>query len=249
MSIEQPGDVPRSIAPLAVLALVLLPVAGCASKPAQADPALDASTVSAQSAQDSRPEIALSPPGNEEGNGAPALTALDVEEGVVLTLAGQGSTVVASLPPPAPDIGADAVRVALDMVGTPYVWGGNTPRGFDCSGLVQYSYILAGLELPRVTIKQRSASRAVSRKQLRPGDLLFFHIEGKRYSHIGIYIGDGQFVHAPRTGKFVTTASLSNPYWKKFFGGARRPVSDDRMVSGYSGPDRVSALERVRTAQ
>ena len=248
MSTERQGDVdvPRS---LAVLALVLLPVAGCASAPAKADPALDANTVSALPAQDSRAEVTLSPPGNEASG---VLTALDVEDGAVLTLAGHNGTVVAapSRPvPDAPDIGADAVRVALEMVGTPYVWGGNTPRGFDCSGLVQYSYILAGLELPRVTIKQRSASRAVSRKQLRPGDLLFFHIEGKRYSHIGIYIGDGQFVHAPRTGKFVTTANLSNPYWQKFFGGARRPVSDDRMVSGYRGPDRVSALERLRTEQ
>jgi murein DD-endopeptidase len=249
MSTErQDVDVPRS---LAVLALVLLPIAGCASAPAQADPALDANTVSAQPAQDARVEVTPSPPGNESSV-VSALTALDVEDGAVLTLAGHDGVVVAapSRPvPDVPDIGADAVRVALDMVGTPYVWGGNTPRGFDCSGLVQYSYTLAGLELPRVTIKQRSASRAVSRKQLRPGDLLFFHIEGKRYSHIGIYIGDGQFVHAPRTGKFVTTASLSNPYWRKFFGGARRPVSEDRMVSGYSGPDRVSALERVRTEQ
>jgi murein DD-endopeptidase len=245
MSTErQDVDVPRS---LAVLALVLLPVAGCASAPAQADPALDASTVSVQPAQDSRVEVTPSPPGNESSGVSAALTALDVEDGAVLALAGQRGTVVAALPP-APDIGADAVRVALDMVGTPYVWGGNTPKGFDCSGLVQYSYTLVGLELPRVAIKQRSASRAVSRKQLRPGDLLFFHIEGKRYSHIGIYIGDGQFVHAPRTGKFVTTANLSNPYWQKYFGGARRPVTD-RLVSGYRGPDRVSALEMVRTEQ
>jgi cell wall-associated NlpC family hydrolase len=141
------------------------------------------------------------------------------------------------------DVGSYAVRHALEVVGTPYVWGGNAPGGFDCSGLVQYSYSLAGLELPRVTIKQRSASRAVARKQARPGDLLFFHIDGKRNSHIGIYIGDGQFVHAPRTGKFVSIARLDNPYWKRNFGGARRPVSDDRP------PDRVSALRRVRLEQ
>jgi murein DD-endopeptidase len=246
MSTERTADVPLS---LVVLAVVALPLAGCAPTPVQADPALEPNTVTVRPAQEVVASVAPSPNASDangaSANGLPAvsvLTALDIEDGAVVVLAGEDGTVVTQ-PKTPPDLGAYAAQHALEVVGTPYVWGGNAPGGFDCSGLVQYSYALAGLELPRVTIKQRTASRAIPRKQLRPGDLLFFHIDGKRYSHIGIYIGDGKFVHAPRTGKFVSTASLDNPYWKRNFGGARRPVSENRVVSDY----RLSALDRVRT--
>jgi murein DD-endopeptidase len=243
MSTEQTADAPLA---LVLVALVCLPLAGCASTPAQADPALEAAnTVTVQPATQETPaDVTLSPTVSDAG--VSALTTLDVEDGAVVALAGENGAVVTP-PKTAPDLGAHAAQHALEVVGTPYIWGGNAPGGFDCSGLVQYSYALAGLELPRVTVKQRTASRAVPRKQLRPGDLLFFHIDGKRYSHIGIYIGDGKFVHAPRTGKFVSTASLDNPYWKRNFGGARRPVSENRVVSDYRPVDRLSALDRVRT--
>lgn len=124
------------------------------------------------------------------------------------------------------DFGQEAVQHALDMVGTPYRFGGNTSEGFDCSGLVQYSYARAGVELPRTMEGQWAVSRPVTDTQLRPGDLLFFHQEGKRNSHMGIYIGDDRFVHAPSTGKQVTIASLANRYWRRHFSVARRLFAD-----------------------
>ena len=83
------------------------------------------------------------------------------------------------------------------MIGKPYRYGGSSPSGFDCSGLVMYSYKQAGLSLPHSTDKQRSASRVVKVAELRRGDLLFFNQEGKKHGHVGIYIGEGKFVHAP----------------------------------------------------
>lgn len=122
-----------------------------------------------------------------------------------------------------PDVGASAARHALGMKGKPYRMGGNTPQGFDCSGLVHYSYARVSMNVPRSTEGQWANSRAVLRKEIRPGDLLFFHQEGKRNSHVAIYLGDDRFVHAPSSGKRVSTASLSDPYWRQHFAAARRP--------------------------
>ena len=108
------------------------------------------------------------------------------------------------------------------MVGKPYRYGGSSPSGFDCSGLVQYSYRQAGVTLPRDTAQQRSVSRAVKRADLRRGDLLFFDQEGKKYGHLGIYIGDSKFVHAPSSGKSVRSDRLDSPYWKKHLSEVRR---------------------------
>jgi len=106
------------------------------------------------------------------------------------------------------------VAVAQQMVGKPYRYGGNTPRGFDCSGLVHYSYGQAGKAVPRSTAEQYSRTRTIPLAQRTPGDLLFFRIEGKP-SHVGIYLGNGRFVHAPSSGKQVAYASLSNDYWSQ----------------------------------
>jgi cell wall-associated NlpC family hydrolase len=122
------------------------------------------------------------------------------------------------------DVGTSAARHALEMRGKPYRPGGDSPRGFDCSGLVQYSYAQVNLRLPRTTEAQWASSRAVARKEIRPGDLLFFHQEGKRNSHVAIYVGNNRFVHAPSSGKQVSTASLGDRYWSQHFAGARRPV-------------------------
>ena len=111
---------------------------------------------------------------------------------------------------------------ARDMVGKPYKYGGNSPSGFDCSGLVQYSYSRAGLPIPRTTKSQRQSGAAVSSQSLRAGDLLFFNQEGRKFSHVGIYIGSGKFVHAPSSGKRVRVDKLSARYWKTHFAGARR---------------------------
>jgi murein DD-endopeptidase len=108
------------------------------------------------------------------------------------------------------------------MVGKPYRYGGTAPTGFDCSGLVQFSYRQAGLRVPRSTDEQRRASRPVRAENLRPGDLLFFDQEGKKNSHVGIYVGDGKFVHAPSSGKQVRADRLNMPYWRKHLSEVRR---------------------------
>ena len=115
-----------------------------------------------------------------------------------------------------------AVDHARDMVGKPYKYAGDTPAGFDCSGLVRYSYGKAGIRLPRDTRSQRDISVPVSLRKLREGDLLFFDQEGKKASHVGMYIGDGRFVHAPSSGGKVRTDSLKAEFWKKHFVDARR---------------------------
>ena len=108
------------------------------------------------------------------------------------------------------------------MVGTPYRYGGNTPRGFDCSGLVHYSYASVGMNIPRTTAGQWADLTPVDKQNLRTGDLLFFSISGK-ISHVGMYLGDSRFVHAPSTGKTVSIASLRSDYYRKAFIRAGRP--------------------------
>lgn len=120
------------------------------------------------------------------------------------------------------DTARKAVDVARGMIGKPYKYAGVTPAGFDCSGLVRYSYGKAGIRMPRDTQSQRNLSVPVSLKNLREGDLLFFDQEGKKASHVGMYVGDGRFVHAPSTGGKVRTDSLKAEFWKKHFVDARR---------------------------
>lgn len=138
----------------------------------------------------------------------------------VLALAGCGAT------PPAPaaptTAGHRAATIALDQVGTPYRYGGTSPSGFDCSGLVHYSYRLAGVQVPRTTRQLWSATRPVGRNELRAGDLLFFSIEGKM-SHVGLYLGEQRFVHAPQSGRKVSVASLDSAFYKAALIRAGRP--------------------------
>ncbi len=102
--------------------------------------------------------------------------------------------------------------VALSMVGTPYRFGGTTPQGFDCSGLVYFSYKTLGLAVPRTSRAQRQTAKPVDRRNLRHGDLLFFDTSWK-FGHVGIYVGDGRFVHAPSSGKSVTVERLDEGYY------------------------------------
>jgi len=119
-------------------------------------------------------------------------------------------------------MGAKAAAVALQQVGVPYLYGGSTTRGFDCSGLVQYSYSRAGKRVPRTTGQLWSATSIVRREDLEVGDLLFFNIEGKM-SHVGMYIGNQSFVHAPSSGQTVTVGKLTSPYYSSAFIRAGRP--------------------------
>jgi cell wall-associated NlpC family hydrolase len=116
-----------------------------------------------------------------------------------------------------------AATFAVSMVGKPYRTGGAAPStGFDCSGLVQFSFWQAGVRLPRRTDEQREAGGRVRVSNLRPGDLVFFDLDGRRNSHVGIYVGNGQFVHAPSTGKRVRKDRVDSPYWRKRLSEVRR---------------------------
>ncbi|MGB5339275.1 MAG: C40 family peptidase [Gammaproteobacteria bacterium] len=105
--------------------------------------------------------------------------------------------------------------IATGMLGVPYHYGGASPRGVDCSGLVYYAYRKAGIEVPRTTGAQFNYAQPVRRSSLRPGDLLFFRLTSRSVSHVGIYAGGRRFIHAPSRGKRVSYASLDNPYWQQ----------------------------------
>ena len=126
--------------------------------------------------------------------------------------------------PSAGDYRRAAAVQARYAIGVPYHYGGASPEtGFDCSGLVAHVYERAwGMALPRSTAGQRHVGRAVKRSHLLPGDLVFYNTRGRPFSHVGIYLGDGHFVHAPRRGQRVRVESIDNPYWRARFDGARR---------------------------
>jgi cell wall-associated NlpC family hydrolase len=123
-----------------------------------------------------------------------------------------------------PDYRVAAAQEALVKVGMRYKFGGRSPEtGFDCSGLVAYVFERAwGISVPRRTEEQRTAGRAVKRAELQPGDLVFYDTRSRPFSHVGIYLGEGNFVHAPRPGAKVRVESIDNPYWRARFNGARR---------------------------
>ena len=108
-----------------------------------------------------------------------------------------------------------AARLAREMVGTPYRYGGSSPEtGFDCSGLVFYSYAQSGATVPRTALDQFRVSQKISLTDARPGDIVFFQ-DQEKLSHVGIYLGRGQFVHAPSSGKRVTLAHIDTPYYRE----------------------------------
>jgi len=124
--------------------------------------------------------------------------------------------------PPTADTHHAVVDVAKSLVGVPYQFGGSSLHGMDCSGLVQYAYREVGVNVPRTVATQQRNAFPVSLAELQAGDLLFFRLGGRQVSHVGIYIGDEQFIHAPRTGKRVSITRLNDNYWKKRLTGAGR---------------------------
>lgn len=113
------------------------------------------------------------------------------------------------------------IQVLQRQIGRPYLYGGNTPAGFDCSGLVQYSFAQIGAILPRATQDQMSNLESINKAQIKAGDLVFFQT-GKKQYHVAVMTDSHNFIHAPSSGKSVSTSSFSNPYWQKNFIGARR---------------------------
>ena len=133
-----------------------------------------------------------------------------------------------AVPPAAAD---DMAMMALTLMGTPYKFGGTSPEtGFDCSGLVQYIYRdISSVTLPRTAAEMANlAGRNVTMRELVVGDLLFFRLgTSSRINHVGVYIGEDRFVHAPRTGTTVRIDKLDNRYWMRYYDRARRLFTDD----------------------
>ena len=119
--------------------------------------------------------------------------------------------------------GEKIVSIAAGLIGTPYLYGGDTPKeGFDCSGLVFYSFEQMGMKVPRTAEEQRKAADRVKRDDLEPGDLVFFRNSNGRVDHVGIYAGDGRFIHSPNSRSVVSYAYLDAPYYRSHFVSAGR---------------------------
>ena len=150
---------------------------------------------------------------------APKITSTDVDTSKTTTLAPYGRAFITS------NQGKQIVATAQTLMGIPYVFGGTTTKGFDCSGLVQYVFKMHGVSVPRLADEQYNLGKEAKRSQLTAGDLVFFTTYTAGVSHCGIYVGDGKFLHAS-SSKGVRIDSLDNEYWKPRFIGARKVVSD-----------------------
>lgn len=133
---------------------------------------------------------------------------------------------------------SDLVVNAMGYLGVPYKRGGNGAAGFDCSGFVRAMYEnTLGLVLPHNAKAQAAVTEKIDRSELQPGDLVFYNTLRKTFSHVGIYIGNGKFIHSPRTGGEVRIENMSDTYWVKRFNGARR-VNTDTDVSSSEASSR-----------
>lgn len=128
------------------------------------------------------------------------------------------------VPPMGTKESSNVLSRAVNVLGTPYRWGGSSPsKGFDCSGLVKYAFNDATFDLPRTSNAMASGhGEKVDRKDLKPGDLIFFNIKSRRVNHVAIYLGNDRFIHAPRRGKSVTIDTLKKPYWQSHYVVAKR---------------------------
>ena len=146
--------------------------------------------------------------------------------GQTKSLVGQAKTTVAAAADKVWHGTQDLAVYALGLIGVSYRFGGGTPEeGLDCSGLVVHVFQqVTGVTLPRTAKEMSRIGGAVARTELAPGDLVFFNTRRFAFSHVGIYLGDNRFIHAPRSGRDVEIANLDSGYWRKHFDGARRLV-------------------------
>ncbi|PRP70762.1 glycoside hydrolase [Chromobacterium amazonense] len=157
---------------------------------------------------------------------------------------------------PQEDAVGDLLLQAMSLLGVAYRFGGNTPDdGLDCSGFIRYVFQKSlRVNLPRTAAEMAKVGKSVGRGELVPGDLVFFNTRGFNYSHVGIYMGNNKFIHAPRTGKNIEVANLSQSYWSARYNGARRvnrstayqaaDTSDDVSVKG--GAKKAEAQVKCR---
>src|SRR4029078_12498502 len=141
-----------------------------------------------------------------------------------MSFGGAAATKVSSAAASALESAQGLASTALDLIGIRYKWGGNTPdTGLDWSGLVRYVFQqVTGVTLPRTARDMSRLGTEVVVGDLQPGDLVFFNPRRFAFSHVGIYLGDNQFVHAPRRGREVEVATLNSSFWRRRFDGARR---------------------------
>ena len=153
---------------------------------------------------------AMPPPADDD------LQQFIVDQGLLTTLEQMGHAVT--------DRASDLVVNSMGFLGVPYRRGGNSSEtGFDCSGFVRAMYqSTIGLVLPRRANEQAAATQKIDKQDLQPGDLVFFNTMRRAFSHVGIYIGEGKFIHSPKPGAQVRVESLGQGYWQRRFDGARR---------------------------
>ncbi len=206
---------------LGAVALLLLMSAGCSPKRVLRTPPSTQPTESpARTATENAPE-----------ESQPVDTDLGLPDPTYRGATGTSSLEAAQAAPPGEPpaepltgsrLGLEAAELAKKQLGKPYQWGAAGPDKFDCSGLVMYVYDNLGVPLPRVSGQQAYAGVHVDRKDLQPGDLVFFKLNGSRIDHVGIYLGHSKFVHAPRKHMPVRTDTLNDSYWRRRFKGGRR---------------------------
>lgn len=128
---------------------------------------------------------------------------------------------------------SELIGTAMGFIGVPYRRGGsNAEIGFDCSGFVRTAFQEAkGLVLPRKANEQAAATAVIDKKDLQPGDLVFFNTMRRAFSHVGIYLGEGKFIHAPRSGAQVRVEDMQASYWQRRFNGARRVVDSEATAA------------------
>lgn len=130
------------------------------------------------------------------------------------------------------DDAGDLIMNAMSLIGVSYRFGGNSPtQGLDCSGFMQYIFRRSmGITLPRTSAAMATVGQHVERSALRPGDLVFFRTSGNRISHVGMFIGNDRFIHAPRAGKNIEITAMSSNYWNTRYATARRVSRSDRFT-------------------